>query len=291
MTLLSSQDRSKVSSERGDFFKKRNIDVRTSDYSTESVLQILNETNATAFISFNNSLDETFVTLHTNFLEACQKSKNCKRFIPSEFAGNIDDFPLLPSFYTKSRVPFRRILEQQSDVEWTIFNNGWFMDYFLTQDKTYLPAIPNEFPVDPNGWKACIRGTGDQVQSFTCARDVAKALIMLLSAPKWEPMIYVTGQWATFNEMVHIMEQSFDRPMEKTYRSEEQIAHDASLPPTTENAEAVYLASVEEMMITGSGACPREKTLRQRDKFFEHLTLATLEDLLTQAGRSTRASG
>lgn len=174
-----------IKSNKGDFFEQRNIDVRTSDYSTESVLQILNETNAGTLISFNNSTDQTFVTLHCAFLDACRKSKNCKRFIPSEFAGNIDDFPLHPSFFRTSRVPFRKILEQEKDVEWTIFNNGWLMDYFLTEDKTYMPSIPNEFPIDPNNWKVCIRGTGDQVQSFTSARDIAKALILLLSAPEW----------------------------------------------------------------------------------------------------------
>lgn len=159
--------------------------MRISDYTTDSVIRILDETNASTFISFNNSADQTFVTLHCAFLEACQKSKNCKRFIPSEFAGNIDDFPLFPSFYKTSRVPFREILRQQNDVEWTIFNNGWLMDYFLTEDKTYMPSIPGEFPIDPNNWKACIRGTGDQLQSFTSARDIAKALIMLLSASEW----------------------------------------------------------------------------------------------------------
>ena len=75
--------------------------------------------------------------------------------------------------------------------------------------------------------------------------------------------------------------------MEKTYKSKEQIDHDTLLPPTAENLEALYLASVEEMMITGSGACPREKTIRQRGKFFENLSFTTLEGLLVQTG-STR---
>lgn len=74
--------------------------------------------------------------------------------------------------------------------------------------------------------------------------------------------------------------------MEKTYRSKEQIHHDISLPPTAENSETLYLASVEEMMVTGSGACPREKTNRQRGKFFENLSLTTLEGLLLQTGSS-----
>lgn len=74
--------------------------------------------------------------------------------------------------------------------------------------------------------------------------------------------------------------------MPKTYRSKEEIDRDASLPPTAENQEALILASVEEMMITGSGACPREKTLRQRGKFFESLSFTTLEGLLLQTGSS-----
>ena len=74
--------------------------------------------------------------------------------------------------------------------------------------------------------------------------------------------------------------------MKKTYRSMEQIYRDTLLPPTADNLEALYLASVEEMMITGSGACPREKTIRQRDKFFKNLRFTTLEGLLLQTGSS-----
>lgn len=99
------------------------------------------------------------------------------------------------------------------------------MDYFLTEDKSYMPSIPDEFPIDPNNWKACIRGSGDQLQSFTSARDIAKALVMLLRAPEWvryslgqsfdvllsyifqERTTYITGQWSTFNEMARFMEE------------------------------------------------------------------------------------
>lgn len=290
--------------------------MRTSDYSAASVLAILDDTNAGALVSFNNSDGQTYVDVHCAFLEACRRSRSCRRFIPAEFAGNVDDFPLLPSYFQTSRVPFRRILERETGVEWTVFNNGWLMDYLLTRDKTYMPWIPNEFPIDPNNWTACIRGTGDQVQSFTSARDVARALIMLLDAPEWasflsfwllmrsdtvkERTTYITGQWSTFNDMVRFMEAFHGpsslpvptaltrpgRPMDKTYRSEQDIRRDSALPPTAENAEARYLASVEEMMVTGSGACPRDKTLRQRGRFFGGLGFTTLEGLLVQTGSS-----
>jgi len=70
--------------------------------------------------------------------------------------------------------------------------------------------------------------------------------------------------------------------MERTFRSEEDIARDSSLSPTAENLDAIYLASVEEMMITGSGSCPLKKTLYQREKFFKNLSFTTLEELLSQ---------
>lgn len=72
------------------------------------------------------------------------------------------------------------------------------MDYFLTEDKSYMPPIPNEFPIDPNNWKACIRGTGNQVQSFSSGRDVAKALIMLLGAPEWVRTVLVSVLMSNF---------------------------------------------------------------------------------------------
>lgn len=44
-----------------------------------------------------------------------------------------------------------------------------------------MPAIPDEFPVDPNGWRVCVRGTGDEPQGFTSARDIGKAVVELLA--------------------------------------------------------------------------------------------------------------
>lgn len=92
---------------------------------------------------------------------------------------------MLPRHYAASRAPFRTILESERQIEWTIVNNAWFMDYLLRDEKTFLPTNSHEFPINPNEWTALIRGSGDQMQSFTSARDVAKALVALLSAPTW----------------------------------------------------------------------------------------------------------
>lgn len=91
---------------------------------------------------------------------------------------------MLPRFYGKTREPFRALL-RKSSIQWTLFNGGWLMDYLLPSNQTYMPSIPDEFPVDPNGWKACIRGAGDEPQSFTLSRDIARAVAELLAAPEW----------------------------------------------------------------------------------------------------------
>lgn len=47
--------------------------------------------------------------------------------------------------------------------------------------------------------------------------------------------------------------------------------------------EALELAQVEEMMIMSCLACPKEKTIRHRHKYFAELKFAGLEELLKHA--------
>ena len=148
-------------------------------------MDILDNIQAYALISFIQPPDDLYLPIHTALLNACCKSRSCKRFIPSEWVGSIEDFPELPAFYGASREPFRQVLRQSHGVEWTLFCCGWLADYFLPKDKTYMPAIPDEFPIDPNGFKALIRGSGEEPQSWTCAREVTLAVARLLDASRW----------------------------------------------------------------------------------------------------------
>lgn len=148
-------------------------------------MTILNSTHATTLISFIQLFDSSYISIHRNLINACLKSATCKRIIPSEWAGNLDDFPQKPDFYGATREPIRKLLRATDGLEWTLFNQGFLMDYFLPARKTYLHPIPDEFPVDPNGWKVCIRGTGDEPQTFTLMREVATAVVELLAASEW----------------------------------------------------------------------------------------------------------
>ena len=192
------------------WFSTRNIPVHQTNYSDpESLVDILDSTHATALISFIQLTDSTFIAIHRTLIAACLQSATCKRFIPSEWIGNLDSFPEKPKFYHDSREPIRELLRQTKALQWTLVNQGFFMDYFLKAEKTYLKPIPDEFPVDPNGWKVCIRGTGEEMQTFTMARDVAKAVVELLGADEWvcEQSFFVLNMPEAVIELIALIMQ------------------------------------------------------------------------------------
>ncbi|KAI4231831.1 MAG: hypothetical protein LQ349_005370, partial [Xanthoria aureola] len=200
-----------ISRGRDEWFTSRNVPIHVSDYSHDSVLSILNETNATTLLSFLNLNDERYITIHKAFLSACIASHSCKRLMPSEYCGNIEAHPARPRFYGTTREPFRQILKTEADgVEWTLIENGWFMDYFLPKEKSYMRPVPDEFPINLDEWTARVRGTGDEPQSWTLAREVGRAIVALCADTKrWEPVTYVCGQWGTYNEAIKTMESFY----------------------------------------------------------------------------------
>ncbi|KAI4270111.1 MAG: hypothetical protein LQ337_006896 [Flavoplaca oasis] len=75
-----------------------------------------------------------------------------------------------------------------------------------------------------------------------------------------------------------------DRPMPRTNKPWKQIqetleAHkgEEELSPEAE------IAQVEEMMVMSYLACPKEKTLRQREKYFRNVWFRGLRQLLQEA--------
>ena len=76
-------------------------------------------------------------------------------------------------------------MRAQTGVEWTLFNVGWLADDFLPAGKSLMTPAKGLFPVDVDEWKACVRGSGDEVQSWTAARDVGRAVVELCKAKTW----------------------------------------------------------------------------------------------------------
>ncbi|RAK72526.1 NAD(P)-binding protein [Aspergillus fijiensis CBS 313.89] len=264
------------------------ITTHQTDYTPTSLLPILNTMQATTLLSLIRCPNDAYLPLHTHLLDACIASQTCKRLIPSEWAGNVDDFPLLPRSYGGTRAPFREILRSRAashHVEWTLVHHGWFMDYFLPEHKSYMAYIPGEFPVDPQTWTYHVKGSGEGAQSWTWSRDLARAVVRLLGRERWEPVTYVAGEWSTFNQAVGLLEKYYGRPFKREYRSVEQIEYDVEHHPTPPDDPNIALAELEECTIKGAICCPREKTLRQKEEFFAGMEFVRLEELLVRAER------
>ncbi|KAL8848891.1 MAG: hypothetical protein Q9221_006116 [Calogaya cf. arnoldii] len=296
-----------ISRGRDPWFTSRNIPIHVSDYSHDSVLSIINDSNATALCSFLNVNDERFITIHRAFLSACIASKTCKRLMPSEYSGDVETWPDRPRFYGTTRTPFREILKAEADgVEWTCIENGWFMDYFLPKEKSYMKPVPDEFPIDLDAWTAVVRGTGDEPQAWTLAREVGKAVVALLaSQTPWEPIIYVSGQWGTFNETIKTMESFYGmvppsppshqetsnlprhlttgRPIPTTHTPASSIRDYVAANLHNDQVYAVQAAMCDELSIDGATAVPKEKTLRQREKYFKGCKFSSVEEALVMA--------
>ncbi|KAL8726070.1 MAG: hypothetical protein Q9166_006949 [cf. Caloplaca sp. 2 TL-2023] len=246
-----------VQAESPPWLTSLSIPLHKTDYTIPSLLTILNSARATTLISFINDPTPTYITAHSNMLTACTQSTHCRRLIPSEWAGDIDAHPLKPDYYALSRAPFRDTLRAQMTVEWTCFNIGWVMDYFLPQGRRgYMKPIPDKFPVDLESWRACVRGTGNELQSWTCGRDVGKAVVELCKVE--------AGQW--ISRVLALGPQT----------------------PDTELTDEMELAQVEEMMVMSYLCVPKEKTLRQREQYFGGMRFRGLEELL---GEEVRKGG
>ncbi|RAH71384.1 MFS general substrate transporter [Aspergillus aculeatinus CBS 121060] len=254
------------------------ITTHQTDYTPTSLVPILNTTQATTLLSLIRCPNDAYLPLHTHLLDACIASQTCKRLIPSEWAGNIDDFPLLPRSYGGTRAPFREILRARAashHVEWTLVHHGWFMDYFLPAHKSYMAYIPGEFPVDPQTWTYHVKGSGEEAQSWTWSRDLARAVVRLLGRERW---VWSWRLCADDREMA-------GRPLKREYRSVEQIEYDVEHHPTPPDDPNIALAELEECTIKGAICCPREKTLRQKEEFFAGMEFVRLEELLVRAER------
>jgi len=100
------------------------VKLCTTDYSASSVQKILDDENVDVLFSFVHDNSSFYNTVHEAMLKACQLSKKCKRFVPSECGGDLEKHDDKPRFYIPTHGGFRKVLRQQTEIEWTLFNQG-----------------------------------------------------------------------------------------------------------------------------------------------------------------------
>lgn len=257
------------------FFTREGISYRATDYSVPSLVDVLSDCDAVVSTVQDYTMGN--VETHLNLLEACRQSSRCKKFIPSEWAMNVDDFPTKPAFYYANHEPVRQALRAQSDVTWTLFNPGWLSDYIVPKEQRYLRDIDGYHPVDFNTGIMTIPGTGEEKIAFTAARDVGRAVARFLESHNWEETTYICGEETTWNATREILERNGVK-LELRYLPQERIEELMRTGNEDEKLEAEFM----DISLAG-GALPEEKLRRHKQAFFKGMEWKNVEDVLVKA--------
>lgn len=96
---------------------------------------------------------------------------------------------------------------QKTDLEWTQFQNGYFVDYYgMPYVESYLK--PLTFILDVANKAASIPGTGNEVMTFTYTKDLAKFVVAALKLSKWKyPMVCYSDK-TTWNKALKLAEEA-----------------------------------------------------------------------------------
>ncbi|KAH7397153.1 hypothetical protein BKA66DRAFT_453736 [Pyrenochaeta sp. MPI-SDFR-AT-0127] len=178
-----------------------NIPIIVVDYSSvEGLKKVFEEQKIHTVISALLTIPGEGVPPEVNMIQAAEASKATERFIPSNWGipETVENSTLIPT------IPIKRqamAALENSPLEYTVFYNGLFTDYYATPAiKTYLPAMP--FYIDLEHNTAAIPGSGNTPIAFIHTFDLAKYVDLVLDFQKWELEYYVIGDKLTWNEFV-----------------------------------------------------------------------------------------
>ncbi|EKG12323.1 hypothetical protein MPH_10440 [Macrophomina phaseolina MS6] len=176
---------------------------------------------------------------------------------------------------------------KKTDLEWTRFQNGYFMDYWgMPYIKSYQqPFIPF---VDVANKMAAIPGDGNTPVVFTYSYDVAKFVVAALDLPKWDDEFYIIGDKVTWNEFLKLAENARGSKFEVYYDSIEKLnsfqitelpCHVATYPVFPKEQLQGLFASFGLLMATGKLNLPEEKAI---NKIFSEIKTLTVKQLFEQ---------
>lgn len=265
-----------------DWFVERNIEIRVTDYSAQSLTPLLKDVDV--LISLLHDNGPFYNDAHLAMIAACNASDRCKRFIPSECGGNIEDFREHPLFYVPTHGAIREVLAAQTTLEYTLFNIGWFMDYFIP-GKTYMKPLPGVWPLDIENRTLRLLGSGNEPVTFTAARDAGRALAHLVDVPKWELYTNIAGETTTWNKILHKMEQCYNTSFTITQRTTQEI-EESKVVNRNGDVAKLWLDYMDLWNALGAAGLPEEKSERQRQEIFGGMKFMSVDDILDKAASS-----
>ncbi|KAF5572234.1 hypothetical protein FPCIR_14334 [Fusarium pseudocircinatum] len=189
-----------------DLAKSLGICQRITTYTADDLFYNIRDCDAV--VSTIGGLSDDYVRAHDALLQACIRSDKCKRFIPSEWTINIEDFPDQPLYSGKARHDWRDKLKEQKEIKYTFVCNGWFAEYIFPLNRRYLGDVGAGFPVEHGTKRFHVYGDGRQRVTLTSARDVARAALAILSYEgDWPQYTHIAGETLTYLELYDIMKQ------------------------------------------------------------------------------------
>ncbi|KAK1636120.1 hypothetical protein BDP81DRAFT_33795 [Colletotrichum phormii] len=249
-----------------------------TDYSVASILEGIE--GSVALVSNILDYSPAFIDVHARLIEAARSSKTCKRFIPAEYGGNLEEFPDQPGFYARRQGVVRKMLEEQTGLEWTLLSTGWFIDYVVPRQDRYLKDGGDAIPVNVTGESMLIPGTGNEPLDMTAVRDVVRAVGKLLFAQSWERSTYVSGGKATWNDVVPLMKEKYPQ-MSVKYRSLAEYIEDIVANPDP-NGEERIIAEYGIFSASHAGDLPVDKVAAHREKYFSGIKFRGPSELLAE---------
>jgi swainsonine biosynthesis oxidoreductase SwnR len=255
---------------------------RETDYSVSSLVDVLHDRDALVSTVADYSDLTSTTKVHHAMLEALQRTKACKTFIPSEWTLNVEDYPEHPMFLAADQATLHAQLRAAKDIRWTIMITGWLMEYVLPANQRHLKDIGEAFPVDHATKTFTIYGPGTQQVDFSSVRDVAKAVSAMLNQPQdqpWGEYTYTSGEQLTWNDLFATL-QAHDSSWTSTTKPLADTVRQISDP----DEARVMLAMFEIQSYAGASHWPKERTERDREKYFQGVKFRTVDELL-EAGK------
>ncbi|KAG6621307.1 Isoflavone reductase [Phytophthora cinnamomi] len=258
--------------------KKGVVEQRITDYS--SVPQLVQQlSDCDALVSTISDMSPAYAEAHLALIEACKQTPKCKRFIPSEFGGNTEEFIEEPGTAYQFNLPVKKALKEQSELEWTVIAIGFLMDYIVPSGNRYHPDIGPLYALDLNTKTMTIPGTGNEVFETTSARDVAKAVAAMLKSPnKWRPYTFLQGEQTTWLQLAEMLKTEGGIPeLEVVF---EPLDEWQKVFAKRDLSEAAIVAEFKLYVPLGTLKLDREKVKRDRAEFFPNVHFRTVRELL-----------
>ncbi|KAB8226598.1 hypothetical protein BDV33DRAFT_197592 [Aspergillus novoparasiticus] len=261
------------------------IEQQITDYSVENLTLHLQDCDAV--VSTFCGPEDKYISAHLAILEACTRSPKCKRFLPSSWTTNIEDFGDQPIMIAHSRDTIWKALRAQHEVKWTMICNGWFMDYVLPASQRYLRDVGVGWVMDHHNKVFELYADGQQKVTLTSVRDVARAALSILEHDEieWNEFTHFGGQTLTYLELYKLIKRRDPEWALKKLPFAEVIERITSGKLVGEDVDLEYFRL---MGFTNCNRVPEDRALTWGTGLLEGLRARGVEELLDEAAKDEK---